>query len=102
MLLTINNLTNGRRYASIQFAIDDADSGDEIVVGPGIYQEKIDFQGKNLIIRSIDPNDPTVVAATIINGYDQHPVVTFSGGQDPCCVLDGFTILMMFASTTKH
>ena len=45
-----------------------------------------------MIIRSIDPNDPTVVAATIINGYDQHPVVTFSGGQDPCCVLDGFTI----------
>ncbi len=92
-ILTINNLTKGRRYDSIQLAIDDADSGDEIRVGEGIYEENIDFESKNLTITSINPNDPEIVASTIINGYDQHPVVTFSGGQDPCCVLDGFTII---------
>jgi len=53
--LTIDNLTNGKRYARIQIAIHDANSGDEIVVGPGIYQENIDFRGKNLTLRSTDP-----------------------------------------------
>ena len=72
--------------------IDAAESGDEIVVGRGVYNENIDFKGKNLTIRSIDPNDPTVVASAVINGSNQQPVVTFSGGENALCVLVGFTI----------
>ncbi len=90
--LTIDNLTNGRRYASIQLAIDDADSGDEIVISEGIYHEYIDFQGKNLIVRSTDPNDSSVVAATILTGDGNDNLVTFSNNEDASCVLAGFTI----------
>ncbi|MCP4607255.1 MAG: hypothetical protein GY845_00880 [Planctomycetes bacterium] len=90
----IENINIGRKYDSIQRAIDNAGVGDEIVVGPGIYQyfENIDFKGKALTLRSTDPNDPVVVAATVINGTGHGPVVTFSGAEDANSVLVGFTI----------
>jgi hypothetical protein len=89
---TIENLTRGQTYGYIQAAIDHAAPGDEIVVDPGIYRENIDFEGKKLTITSTNPNDPTVVAATIINGVGQRPIVTFSHGQSADCVLAGLTI----------
>jgi hypothetical protein len=91
---TIENIRTTKKYSSIQQAINDAAIGDEIVVSPGIYPhiENIDFQGKPLILRSIDPNDPAVVAATIITCDSQNTVVTFSGGEEPNCALAGFTI----------
>ena len=90
----IENVTTGREYNSIQRAINNAGEGEEIVVAPGIYQyfENIDFKGKALTLRSADPNDPVVVAATVINGTGHGPVVTFSGGEDANSVLAGFTI----------
>jgi uncharacterized protein (DUF362 family) len=89
----IENLRTGGRYDYIQDAIDDAINGDEIVVSRGSYQENIDFIGKNLTVRSTDPNDPAVVAATVIDGAGQGPVVTFSDGEGPNCLLSGFTII---------
>lgn len=91
---TIENATTKQTYASIQQAINDAHPGDEIVVSPGIYQylENINFKGKNLTVRSIDPNDPAVVAATVINGGHRRSVATFSCGEDASCVLAGLTI----------
>jgi carboxypeptidase T len=88
----IENLATGTTYSSIQFAINDANEGDEIVINPGLYQENILFKGKNIILRSKDPNDSAVTAATIINGIDEGSVVTFLGGEDANCVLAGFTI----------
>lgn len=88
----VKNLTAGKTYNNIRFAITDALEGDEIVISEGIYEENIYFKGKNLIFRSKDPNDPSVVAATVINGNDKGSVVTFSGGEDASCVLAGFTI----------
>jgi len=90
--LPIKNLTRERSYSYIQFAVDDAMDNDEIVLSQGIYRENIDFKGKDLKIRSTDPNDPTVEAATIIKGIDQRPVVTLSGGQGAGSVLAGLTI----------
>jgi len=88
----VDNLTMGKRYCYIQDAINDATPDDEIVVSEGICQENINFRGKNLTVRSADPNDPAVVAATVINGGDQDSVVTFSGGEEASCVLAGLTI----------
>ncbi len=91
---TIENATTGQTYASIQQAINDAHPGDEIVVSPGIcqYLENINFKGKNLTVRSTNPNDPAVVAATVINGFGQRSVITLSGSRDGVCVLDGLNI----------
>jgi len=90
--LPIENLTTGERYGYIQAAINYASDGDEIVLREGTYYENIYFKGKNITIRSTDPNDPVVVAATVIDGGDQGPVVTVSGGEESSCVLAGLTI----------
>jgi len=84
-------------YSSIQSAINDANNGDTIVVSAGTYQENINFLGKAITVRSVDPNDPNVAAATIIDGSNPvdpniGSVVTFNNGEDANSVLSGFTI----------
>ena len=49
------------------------------------------FYGKSITLRSIDPNDPSIVATTIINGFSANGV-TFTHGENSGAVLDGFTI----------
>jgi parallel beta-helix repeat protein/predicted outer membrane repeat protein len=88
----IENITTGQRYASVRCAIDEALQKHEIVVSPGVYKDDIDFQGKNLTLRSKDPNDPVIMATTVVEGYGNESVVTFSGGEDASCILAGFTI----------
>ncbi|HUU19496.1 MAG TPA: right-handed parallel beta-helix repeat-containing protein [Sedimentisphaerales bacterium] len=86
----VQNLTDGKRYDYIRHAVSEAGPGDHIVVSQGIYSEDINFKGKDLSVSSIDPNDPAVVATTIISGGNR--AVTFSGGESIDCVLAGFTI----------
>ena len=88
----IMNTTRQRRYDFIQYAINDARSGDEIVVPEDVHTESINLRGKNITIRSTDPNDPNIVAATVISGIDGEPVVTCQGGEDANCVLSGLTV----------
>lgn len=64
----VHNITQDTYLESIQAAIDDADEHDTIEVHPGTNYEKINFKNKSLTLSSTDPNDPDVVAATIING----------------------------------
>ncbi|MEW5801133.1 MAG: right-handed parallel beta-helix repeat-containing protein [bacterium] len=64
-------------YSTIQAAIAGANSGDVIVVYEGIYYENIHFLGKAITVKSTDPNDPAIVAATIIDGNQAGHVVKF-------------------------
>ncbi|MHC4325107.1 MAG: PKD domain-containing protein, partial [Planctomycetota bacterium] len=86
----IENINTGEYYDYIQHAIVRGNPGDKIVVAPGTYHEDIDFIGRNLTVSSTDPDDPDVVAATIIDGDGRG--VTFANGEDAGCVLSGFTI----------
>jgi len=84
-------------YSNIQSAIVDANNGDTIIVAQGIYYENINFLGKAITLSSTDPNDPCVVANTIIDGSQPNDVnigsvVTFNSGEDQNSVLTGFTI----------
>ena len=74
-------------FNNIQAAIDDANDGDSIIVQPGLYRECVRFHGKNIIVRSTNPGDFDVVAATIID-YG----AGFVGTEDPNCALTGFKI----------
>lgn len=84
-------------YPSIQQAINASADGDEIVVAPGRYCENIDFSGKAITVSSTDPNDPNIVAATIIDGnqpadVNYASVITFKSNEDANSILEGFTI----------
>lgn len=80
------------KYATIQEAIDAAEDGDEIVVQVGVYRENIDFKGKNIILRSTDPDDPAIVSETIIDGGGSGIVVSFRNGEGEGAILSGFTV----------
>jgi len=79
-------------FNNIQAAIGDSNDGNVIVVAEGTYFENISFKGKNITLRRTDPNDPNVVANTVIDGMRKSSVVTFQNGEEPNCVLSGFTI----------
>jgi len=81
-----------QEYPTIQAAIDAAKNGDTIIVNPDIYMENINISHKNITVISIDPNDPCVVAGTVIQGDGTTSVVTFFGHEDASCTLAGFTI----------
>ena len=82
----------GETYITIQSGIDAAVDGDVVIVELGIYRESISFGGKNIVVRSTAPDDPGVVAGTVIDGVGGGSVVTFSGSESGDCGLSGFTV----------
>jgi parallel beta-helix repeat protein len=92
-------------FDTIQAAIDAAADGDEVVVEPGAYHERINFSGwsagapKAIVVRSTDPQNEAVRNATIIDWTEDYvgqaesgDVVYFNSGEDSSSVLEGFTI----------
>ena len=94
-------------FNTIQAAIDNSNNGDTIEVQPGRYtglgNRDIDFKGKAITIRSSDPNDPNIVAATVIDGLisptmcmsgdcERHRGFKFHNGEGPDSVIAGLTI----------
>lgn len=77
------------KYPTIQSAIDAAIIGDTVIVAPGTYVENINFNGKDIVLTSTDPDHPE---DTIIDGGSLDSVVTFSGTESSSCELKGFTI----------
>lgn len=88
----VRNTTQGRYYFEIQKAIDEAQDGDIVVASPRTYKENIDFKGKNITLESKEPDNPQMVAKTVIDGGGKGSVVTFQSGEGNGAVLRGFTI----------
>lgn len=88
----VHNLTRGTSYLAIQDAINAASAGNEIVCDPGTYPENLIFGGSQITLRSTQPNDPAIVAASIVDGRQLGSVVTFSGTEGSLTVLKGLTI----------
>jgi outer membrane protein assembly factor BamB len=83
-------------FNNVQAAINDCNHGDTIIVLPGTYSGEgnhdIGFLGKAVTVRSVAPDDPYIVAATVIdcNGYEHGFYFHSAEGLDT--VLDGLTV----------
>jgi hypothetical protein len=86
----ITNTTISQSYHSIQLAIDLAESGDTIIISPGVYCEHITLD-KDIVLQSVDPNDPYYVGGTIIQSKVINPVLTLHNCST-ACVIDGLTL----------
>jgi len=74
-------------HATIQAGIDNVNTGDTVLVLPGTYTENLNFNGKNIVVMSMDGP-----VSTTIDGNEVSSVVQFVNGESPAAVLDGFTI----------
>jgi len=88
----IRNATAGRCYELVQPAIAMASAGDEIVLQPGRYVKNVDFLGKAVTLRSTNPSDSAVVAATILDAGGCGSVVSLTRGEGRDSLLSGFTV----------
>ena len=80
------------QYSTIQEAIDASDHGDKVIVDQGIYKENINLNGKNITIRSTDPEDPDIVETTVIDGDDDGQTITINSGETEDALIYGFKI----------
>jgi hypothetical protein len=79
-------------FKTIQEGIDAASHYNTVMVAEWVYDENIQFYGKNIVLRSTDPDDPIVRENTIIDGGKRESVVRFQGDEQESCVMEGFTI----------
>ncbi len=90
----------------VQEAINAAKDGNTIIVHQGTYtgfgNRDIDFKGLAITVRSTDPNNPEVVAATIIDcqgsEFEPHRGFYFRNSEDSDSILDGLTVINGYTS----
>ncbi|MHC4153328.1 MAG: right-handed parallel beta-helix repeat-containing protein [Planctomycetota bacterium] len=86
-----NGLSWVHAFNTIQQGIDAANAT-LVEVNEATYYETIDFNGVACTVTSTDPNDWSVVAATIIDADGAHQAVWFHNSEDANSILRGFTI----------
>jgi len=79
-------------FPKIQTAIDQASSGDTIIVRPGIYVENIDFIGKAITVKSEKGPHLTIIDGGQPVDPKLGSVVFFKSGEGRDALLGGFTI----------
>ena len=94
-------------YDTIQAAINECNESDTVVLVPGTYKgsdnRDISYMGKAITVCSIDPDNPDVVAGTIINCQGgvrsgPHKGFIFQHNEDANSVLNGITITEAYSN----
>ncbi|MFC1761908.1 FG-GAP-like repeat-containing protein [Planctomycetota bacterium] len=81
----VENKTSALRFDSVQGAIYYANSGDEIVIAPGVYRESLTLD-KDIRLQSTDPNAPYAIGGTIIQANTYKPVLTLNDNTEACTI----------------
>jgi len=71
----------------IAAAISLATDGDRVIVAPGVYAEDVSFEGRQILLQSVDPRDPEVVRTTVVAG-----TIMLVRGEMEGCLVDGLTV----------
>jgi len=91
-------------FPTIQAAINAAQANEEVVLMPGTFQgpgnRDLDFKGKQITVRSSEPDNWIVVTSTIIDCQgsqtDPHRGFRFDSGESNNSILTGITIINGF------
>ena len=80
--------------STIQAGIDAAYNGDTVLVEPGTYYERINLNGRNIVLcsRYLTTGNAANIASTIIDGGFGGRVITIDQGEDSTCRIVGFTV----------
>ena len=79
----------GGDEVSMTRAVENAANGDVIVLVPAVYYSTFDVIDKSVTVRSIDPENPLIVAATVIDRrFEPRSIVVIGGGLE----LSGVTV----------
>ena len=81
-------ITPGTAFATIKKGIDTASDGDVIRVFPGLYQEKVDFRGKAIVVQGVTVGTAGVPVLQNPNDF----AVSFYSGEGPDSILRNFII----------
>ena len=81
-------------FSSIQNAINVASNSDSILVWPGLYEETLDFDGKEIVVSSLYyiADDSLLIESTVLDANENGSVVSFASGESNESILQGFTI----------
>lgn len=105
------NGTEQHPFDTVQEAIDVAGSGygDKVIVLPGTYNEIVDCVGKDFTLTSTNPDDPEIVATTIITnqGLDGYTIGEPDGSLLGLTIIGGIItgnsdILTAYSPTISH
>jgi len=83
-------------FLRIQAGIDTAVNGDTVKIQQGVYtgigNYDLDPNGKAITISSTEPNNPDIIACTIIDPNKEGRGFYIHSGEDANCVISGLTI----------
>ncbi len=74
----IVNVSGGGDFSQIQPAINSSVDGDSIIVYPGMYIGGLNFNGKSLVLHSLEAitDSACYIDSTIINGFVMFSCIT--------------------------
>lgn len=89
-----SNGTEENPFRSIRRGIKLSANNDTVLLEPGVYNENIDYNGKNITIgsRFLLTKDTTFISSTIIRGNPGDNVIKFVNNENNSAILTGLTI----------